>query len=168
MMLNTRAMMTTQPTTLKNPAIRPVLSTRGRNAAMVVSTPKMTGIETSQVPSMAACTGGLPICSWPYTRSPTTMASSTRMPRTRMKAMTVMALMEMSAKGNMATVPSSAIGIPAATHMASLNFRNMARMMTTRPRPESAMPFSVSRRAFSCSDSSFQTFTNSPAGSVFS
>ena len=96
MMLNTSATMTTTPMTPKKSVMAPSTSTRGRNAATVVSTPKITGMETSQVPSMAACMGGLPICSCEWMRSPTTMASSTRMPSTNMKAITVRVLMLMS------------------------------------------------------------------------
>ena len=96
MMLNTSATMTTTPMVPKKLPMPPSTSTKGRNAATVVSTPKITGMETSQVPSMAAWVGDLPICSWVWMRSPTTMASSTRMPSTRMKAITVRVLMLMS------------------------------------------------------------------------
>ena len=64
MMLNTRASITTLPITPKKLLMGPSTITIGMNAAMVVSTPKMTGMETSRVPSMAALTGDLPTCSW--------------------------------------------------------------------------------------------------------
>ena len=53
-------MMTTYPITAKNWDKRPSANTKGKNAAIVVSTPNITGVETSQVPSTAAFNGSFP------------------------------------------------------------------------------------------------------------
>ena len=156
--------MTTTPMTLKNEDMRPPAISRGRNAATVVSTPKMTGTATSQVPSTAAWTGGLPSCSWACTRSPTTMASSTRMPSTRMKDITVIVLMDTSKKGKSAIVPSMAIGMPTATHMASRNRRKRARTASTSTRPEPAVRSSVLTRSCRSLEASAHTASSMPSG----
>ena len=63
MMLKTSAKITIHPIGEKKSAICPWTKTKGKKAAMVVNTPKITGVLTSQVPSMAACFRFFPCCS---------------------------------------------------------------------------------------------------------
>ena len=166
-MLQTKAKMTTHPMGAKKPAMRPSTMISGRNAAMVVRTPKMTGTETSQVPSTAAVSGDFPSCSWPNTRSPTTMASSTTIPRTKMKAITVIVDMVISVKGSTARVPSRATGMPMATHMATRNFRNSANITNTRIRPPPAFLVRTDIRSCSSKEVSIHVLSEMPSGISF-
>ena len=71
-------------------------------------------------------------------RSPTTIASSTTIPSTKINAITVIVEMVISNIGRKASVPSRATGIPTATHIAILNFKNRVRMIKTKTRPPPA------------------------------
>ena len=64
----------------------PGTKNRGPKAAMVVRTAKVTGTAISWAPSMAAVVGSLPCSIFSQAFSPTTMASSTTMPRVTMSA----------------------------------------------------------------------------------
>ncbi len=136
----------------------------GMKVAMVVNTPNMTGNDTSCVPRTAASMRPAPACSWLYTRSPTTMASSTSTPMTRMNAMTDSVLIEMPNSGKVDTAPSSATGMPAATQMARRKRRNRVRINNTRSMPLRAfLPSTFIRSTRSC-DSSCQIVRSMPSG----
>ncbi len=158
--------MTTAPITIKKPPSSPGIFMIGIKVAIVVRTPKMTGVDTSDVPSTAACSRGLPISSCAKIRSPTTMASSTKIPITKMNAMIDMVLMAILRPGNTARVPSRAIGMPAATHNASRNCRNNASTISTKTRPLRAFFTKASKRSVKSADSSFHICTCIPSGSV--
>ena len=135
MRLAMRQKTTTPPIVLKNAPNCPPNSKIGKNAAMVVRTPKITGTETSIVPSIAASSFENPFTSKAWIRSPTTIASSTIIPSTRIKPITVSELIVSPTEGNRARAPAIAIGIPAATQIASLNLKNKVRINNTNSKP---------------------------------
>ena len=79
--------------------VAPSIISNGEKAATVVATAKNTGIIISCVPSMTARSLGFPCSYWEKMFSPTTMASSTTIPSTTMKANREMRLMETSRWG---------------------------------------------------------------------
>ncbi len=138
---------TTPPIVLKKAPNCPPRSKIGRKAAIVVSTPKITGTDTSIVPSIAASSFENPFTSNAWMRSPTTIASSTIIPNTKIKPMTVSELIVRPTDGNIDSAPAIAIGMPAATQMASLKRKNRARITRTSIRPVYALPATVAMRS---------------------
>ena len=162
--LKTRHKSTVQPIAPKKlPSILSTV-TMGINAAIVVSTPKNTGIATSVVPLMAASrlSGVKP--SWVWIRSPTTMASSTKMPRDSKKPISDKVLMPKSADGKNAMAPRMETGMPAVTHSAKRRRRKSARVSITSNRPPVALLISVDSLETSSSASLLQIRSSSPEG----
>ncbi len=70
----------------------PPMSSRGMKAARVVSEEVTTGTHMRRAPETAASMGVLPPAKWVAASSPTTMASSTTIPRAMMKPISAMML----------------------------------------------------------------------------
>ena len=96
------------------------------------------------------------------------MASSTTMPSTRIKPITVSVEMLMSVAGSTAMAPMSATGMPMATHIASLNSKNSARMTNTSIRPPPALCVRTDMRSCKSSPPLIQMVVFSPSGSLAS
>ena len=67
--------------------------------------------------------------------SPTTIASSTTIPRTKMKVNKDIILIDTSNKGSNQNPPMKDIGMPSETQAANFGFKNKARTIRTSPRP---------------------------------
>ena len=80
------ARITTQVMWRVNSLVESFRKIHGRKAMMVVTTPKITGLATSIVPSTAALMLSVVSCPLLWMPSPTTMASSTTIPSTSRKA----------------------------------------------------------------------------------
>ena len=124
----------------------PGMSSSGVKAATLVSTLNTTGVATSRAPSTAARAYGLPSSRWAKTFSPTTMASSTTMPRARMKAKRVIMLMVTPSDGTTSMAPRNEIGMPIMTQKASRALSRVPRTRSTSTRP-TAPSLSSSRSA---------------------
>ena len=98
--------------------------------------------------------------------SPTTIASSTTIPRTRMNEYTVTILSDVPCSGMRAIAPKNVTGIPSVTQKASRGRKNSAKTTKTSSRPVS--PFSTSRptRLFSCRALSRHVIISIPSGSL--
>ena len=98
--------------------------------------------------------------------SPTTIASSTTIPSTRMKANSDITLIVTSTYGSRASAPMNETAMPTDTQRASRSFRNRASTRNTSRRP--SRPLSSSTRSRSCSGtvSSSQVVIDRPGGSV--
>ena len=131
---------------------------------MVVSTPKNTGIATSVVPLTAASWLSEVKPSWVCMRSPTTMASSTKMPRDNKKPIRDRVLMPRSAEGKKAIAPRIETGMPAVTHSASRKRKKSARHRTTSNKPPVALLMSVDSLATNSSASLLHMRNSIPGG----
>ena len=98
--------------------------------------------------------------------SPITIASSTRMPSTRIKAITLRVEIVSEKVGNNMMAPSSDIGTPAATHIATRKRRNNVKIIRTRRRPLRALRVKASRRETRSMDSSLKIKISIPSGNV--
>jgi len=127
--------MTTIGTWPMNLPIIPSICDRGRKAKTVVSTAMITGTATSRVPSMAAAVRLMPRSRRVKTFSPTTIASSTTMPSTTMKANIEIMFSEAPQAGMIQNPPMKEIGMPMATQKARRGCRKRARQMKTSTRP---------------------------------
>ena len=78
--------------------------------------------------------------------SPVTMASSTTMPSTRMKANRLMMLMVTPSQGSRASAPAKVMGMPTHTQTATEKRRNRASSTNTSRPPWMALLVSVFRR----------------------
>ena len=146
--------------------IEPGTASIGRNAATVVSTPKITGVARPCAPRIAPSSLlALRFCST-CVFSPTTIASSTRMPSTSTRPIREIQLIETPRNGSTAKVPSSAVGTPHATHAASRRRRNSASTTSTMIAPCQALLFIEPSRSARMLDMSCQTTISTPAGSV--
>ena len=94
------------------------------------------------------------------------MASSTTIPRTKMKAITVMVEILMSVNGRAPKVPINATGMPMATHMAIRNLRNSARMISTSSKPPPAFCCNTVIRSRKSSDVLIHVVSDMPGGNV--
>ena len=127
--------MTMTGMTTMNLPMFPSTKARGRKAATEVRMVKTTGLPTSRVPSTAACTRPFPSSRWEKMFSPTTTASSTTMPRARMKAKRESMLIDTS-KGSMSRkLPRKEMGMPIITQKARRMSRNRLRQTKTRASP---------------------------------
>ena len=146
--------------------VTPDTNSIGVNAAIVVSTPKITGTMTSYVPRIAALVP-LPVrvcVLWMF--SPTTIASSTTMPSTRMNANSDIMLIETSNTGISAIEPRKDTGMPSVTHSASRRRRNSASTTNTIAKPVIALLASRSIRLLSTLAESSQVAMLIPGGAV--
>ena len=152
--------------TLKIFPIEPGTKSIGMNAATVVKTANTMGVDISQAPSMAP-RNPCPWCCWcVWMFSPTTMASSTTIPNTRMKAKMDKTLMETSNVGINQIAPRNEIGIPRLVQNANRRSRNRASEIKTSTKPPSPLRSSRESCTSSASASFSQTVSASPSGSA--
>ncbi len=137
----------------------------GTKAMAVVSTPKITGTATSCVPLMALVSALPPRCWWAWMQSPVTMASSTKMPNTRMNPYSVKILMVTPRYGISAKAPIKATGTPTQTHSATAGRRNNPSNTIMNPMPMNAESLRVTRRFLMMSARLFHTSMDTPSGS---
>ena len=138
--------MTMTGMTTMNLPMLPSTKARGRKAATEVRMVKTTGLATSRVPSTAAGTRPFPRSRWEKMFSPTTTASSTTMPRARMKAKRESMLIDTSKGSISRKLPRKEMGIPSITQKARRRSRNRLRQTKTSTRPTWALRSSRSSR----------------------
>src|SRR5690606_15630479 len=112
---NTRVVMTTIGTALISMPSGPGKNSSGRNATMVVITENNTGWYTSITPTKAASVPVSPSSCRAWMDSPTTTASSTTMPSTRIKANKEIKLIEVAVSGSTNKVPTETTRTPTLT-----------------------------------------------------
>ena len=95
----------------------------------------ITGVDTCVAPLTAASILDKPLSFQIKMFSPTIIASSTTIPRTKMNTNRESILMETSALGRSQNPPIKEMGIPKETQKASFGFRKMAKTITTRVKP---------------------------------
>ena len=145
----------------------PSTNSMGENVAIVVSTANTTGTPTSYAPLLAAVLRSTPFSICLYIFSPTITASSTTIPRTRIKVKSDNKLIETSKYGSISSAPINDIGIPSDTQNANLGLRNKASMIKTKNKPSFAFFISRSILPLNIFDSSFQLVRYTPSGSIF-
>jgi len=138
----------------------------GRNAAMVVITAAKTGVRTDLLPRSAAASGDRVLPRSCMMFSPTTIASSTTMPRTSKNTNSEIMFKETPVNGRTAMAPRNATGMPTATQMASLNCKNRASISRTMTPPIMAFCSSRLMRPRRITDSSRQVVISTPCGSM--
>ena len=125
-----------------NCPVTPLIIRIGPKAATLVRIVARTGLPTWRTPSIAASRGEQPSSIRRKTFSPTTMASSTTMPSTTMKANIVIMFMVTPAELAISRPPRKATGMPSAVTSATRRLRKSTREISTRrppTRPESRM-----------------------------
>ena len=137
----------------------------GTKAMAVVSTPKITGTAISCVPLIAPVNALPPRCWWAWMQSPVTMASSTKMPRTRRNPYSVKRLIVTPRYGISAKAPIKATGTPTQTHIATAGRRNNPSNTIMNPIPINAESLRVTRRFLIMSARLFHTSMETPSGS---
>ena len=117
------------------PPISPSTASIGEKVTIVVKTAKNTGVATCIAPLTAASTEFIPRSLNSAIFSPTTIASSTTIPKTRINVNNDNILMDRSKGPNNQKPPMNEIGIPRETQKASLGFKNNAKTMITSMSP---------------------------------
>ena len=138
----------TTPIALENAAPGPDAIACGKKAAMVVSTPNVAGIATRLTPRITLSS------EWPcfsisaLADSPTTIASSTTIPSTIIKANSDTILMVISKKpiGMNKKAPKKETGKPIITQNANLSGKNNANTSITKTPPHTMLSIIISRR----------------------
>ena len=123
----------------KNPGIVKI----GINATIVVNIANITGTETLLVPLIEAST--FEILGFLFSvkiLSPTIIASSTTIPKTKIKPKRDARFMLISKKGKKIKAPKNEIGIPSITKKASEGLKKRVKMINTNINP--LIPFSMS------------------------
>ena len=143
----------------------PGIPRSGAKAAIVVRTPKAAGKSTLRVPRIADSSRLSPPSSirrWTF--SPTTIASSTTMPRATMNANMLSRLTVIPRPGINRNAPKNVNGSPAAVQTARRveSVKNSTRKMS--PRPDSPFRTMRSRRPWKSSDAKYQGVTRIPSG----
>ena len=115
--------------------IWPSTASIGEKVAIVVKTAKKTGVETWVAALTAASLGSIPLSLNNAIFSPTTTASSTTMPRTRINVNKDNILIERSRGDINQNPPINDIGIPSETQNANFGFKNIANTTTTNNKP---------------------------------
>ena len=139
----------------------------GPNAAMVVRTPNEAGNRTCRTPfTAAASTPVFARETWRCTFSPTTMASSTTIPRVRMNPNRVNMFTVTPSPGIIRKAPKKATGSPAAVQTASRLDRVKKRTRKMRARPCSPFRTRTSMRLSKSCQASNQGVTETPSGMV--
>ena len=145
---NKRVKITTKGIGVRILPKKPGMNKIGTKATAVVITAKVTGIATACAPAIEDSTLGPSFWKWENTLSPTTMASSTTIPRTIMNPKSEIRLMDTSAKGSIMKAPRKEMGIPRVTHTANEGRRNRVRAVRTNTRPITPFSISMFRRPF--------------------
>ena len=131
----------------KGPRSPPIIN-KGMKAATVVKTPKVTGTAISCVPLIAASVALSLSLSFEKIFSPVTMASSTTIPSTRIKANRLTRLKVTPSTGISANAPRKLMGIPMDTHTATEKRRNSVSSRKIKIPPWKALFSKVCRRSF--------------------
>ena len=119
----------------------PPIATKPKKAIIVVIVAQKTGDDILFAAFSAAVVGSSPnFLNLKSACSPTTIASSTTMPKVIINANKEIMLKVKPAAYISATAPAIATGTPAATQIAVLAFRNKNSKRTTKPKPK--RPFS--------------------------
>ncbi len=138
----------TPPIDLANAALEPVSNIKGKKAAMVVSTPKVAGTATRFTPriTFSVVCPYFSISLW--ADSPITMASSTTIPNTKIKANKETMLMVISKppRGINNKPPKNDTGKPIITQKANLTRRNKAKQRITNKPPHAIFSSIIFRR----------------------
>ena len=132
---HTKTEITTKGKIRHMPPMSPSTASIGENVTIVVRTAKNTGVATCIAPLTAASTEFIPRSLNNAIFSPTTIASSTTIPSTKMKVNNDNILIERSRGPNNQKPPMKEIGIPRETQNANLGFKNNARTIITSIRP---------------------------------
>ena len=160
-------MTTTKVICCVNTRVGPVTKAQGRNAMMVVRTPKMTGFITSWVPRTAASMPSRrPLSTSLWMFSPTTMASSTITPITSSTAKVDRMFQDTPMTGKNMMLPANAVKMPAVTQMATTGRRNSSSTIITRMAPDSADALIRSIRSWKVLESSHRTSIFTPSGRI--
>ena len=122
----------------------PPTSISGMNAATVVSDDASTGASIRRAPSRAAARGAPPAWRFESASSPTTMASSTMMPKAMMRANRLTMLMLPPSPQSTPSAAMKDTGIPTATQNATRALRKRYSTAITRTSPPA--PFLSSSR----------------------
>ena len=130
---------------IKSPNLPPT-ATSPKKAMIVVVVAANTGRAIRRAAVSAASIGPSPLRARLSACSPTTMASSTTIPKVMIKANNEIMLMVMPAAYMIASAASIAVGIPAATQKAVRAFKNRNSKISTSPRPLSPFSSSMFRR----------------------
>ena len=115
--------------------ISPSTDSIGAKVTIVVKTAKNTGVATCIAPFTAASSGSIPLSLNNAIFSPTTIASSTTIPKTRIKVKSDNMLMERLNGANNQKPPIKEIGIPRETQNANFGLRKSAKTKITKKRP---------------------------------
>ena len=118
----------------------------GTNATILVMMAKVTGMATKCVPMIDACKDFSPFEPRVYTDSPTTIASSTKIPSTTINANKETRLIDAPTNPMVAKAPMNEIGRPIATQMARDGRRKSERTRNTSNNPWNAFRIIISKR----------------------
>ena len=132
---NKRAGMTTKGMSFISLPSHPGRNNIGTKATILVIIAKVTGMATKWVPLIEACKDFSPFDPSVYTDSPTTIASSTKIPKTTIKANRETRLIDASKTPIVANAPMKEIGSPKATQTAREGRRKKDRTKKTSRRP---------------------------------
>ena len=160
--------MITQITTIgmsaKMAPIGPPTSSKGKNAAIVVKDEAVTGPNIRLAPPSAACSDGSPLCTWVKVSSPTTMASSTIIPKAMIIPKRLIMLIEPPNKCITPQAANKDAGIPIATQKATRELRNKKSKPTTSSKPVAPLLINNMMRCFNNNHCSLYTTTSTPCG----
>ena len=142
----------------------PVTKSSGAKAAIVVSTPMVTGLNTPRTPRRVAAVLW-PKCSCSVIMfSPTTTASSTTMPRTMISPKREIMLMFTPNGAKNKNAPRKEMGTPMATQVARRKSNIITRNKNTKAKPSRPLRISRLNRWDKMSVWSSQTCTLAPDG----
>ena len=139
---------TTKPIDLLKAAPGSLSKTKGKNTAIVVNTPNVAGIATRLTPRMTLSVVW-PCCSISsWALSPITIASSTTIPSTNIKAnrLVILIVTLTNSIGITNRVPKKHTGKPIITQNANLTRKNNANMRKTNTAPLFMLSIIISRR----------------------
>ena len=113
----------------------PLINSKGKKAAIVVNEDAVIGPIIRCAPPKAACKGASPCWKWARVSSPTTMASSTMMPKAMIIPNRLIMLIDPPIKYITPQVANNEAGMPMATQKATLELRNINSKPTTKSKP---------------------------------
>ena len=142
----------------------PVTKSRGAKAAMVVSTPMVTGPKTPRTPLSVEAAPGPPFSCSVMMFSPTTTASSTTIPSTMIRANSEIMLMLTPKGAKKSKAPRKEIGTPMATHVARRKSSMMTKNRNTMAKPSTPLRTRRLKRCCNMSVWSSHISTDVPGG----
>ena len=117
----------------------PVTKSSGAKAAIVVSTPTVTGLETPATPLSVAAGPGPKVSCSVIMFSPTTTASSTTTPRTMMRPKSEIMFMLTPKGSKNRNAPKKEMGTPIATQSANRRSNITTRNRNTKAKPSTPL-----------------------------